>query len=174
MIGPANLVYRLEQSGPPDGYGPAGSFRVVGKENKFSAPDEIFHRDVTDLAQHPAVLGIIAIVTHPEYVTVRHGVNRRIIQLKIIAAFQYPVLDAVGKRLLELGDPDGGPQRTPYRKRLQTLTVDQFAVHEQAPVPDLNLVSREPDDTLDVVGAVVFGQFETGAFEGFWRLVERS
>ena len=98
----------MEKPVPPDEYRPAPylpktGIAANGEEDYFGAANKVFKWDVAYRTRHPAVGGVVPVVTHHEVVTFRHLIHSCIIADTVAYEIKNGVDDAVWQRFLISG-----------------------------------------------------------------------
>ena len=70
------------------------------EEDHLGAADQILLRHVADLAEEPAVGGVVAVVAHHEEVAGRHHVDVGVVEVAVVGAVQRLIGHAVRQRFL--------------------------------------------------------------------------
>src|SRR5271157_2317192 len=129
---------------------------VDRKEDDFGPADQVLERHIADAAlirRQARIARIVAIVAHHEIVSRGHFVNLGVVEGSLVTVdLNDFVLDPARKRLdvawrlhrlIEVADRQIGRDR---------LARDLLAIDEEARILDLDLIARESDQSLDVVG----------------------
>ena len=133
---------------------------VDREEDDLGAADEVVERHIADLAQHAAVGRVVAVVAHHEVVAGRHRVDLRVVVEGVIDEIERVVAHAVRQRLLPALDALDARPVLGADKVLGLLALDRHAVDVEQALDHLDLVARQPDHALDVVGGVLARQAE--------------
>src|SRR5271170_3875996 len=78
---------------------PGGLPVTDGKEDDLGAADEVFERDIADLAEHAAVGRVVAVVAHHEVMPGRHVINLGVVEKAVVLEIERLVAHAAGQRL---------------------------------------------------------------------------
>ena len=130
---------------------------IDGEEDDLRLADDILERHHSDLAE-TAVGRVVAIVAHHEVVVGRHGVDLRVVGKTVIDQIEriiahavrqcfLPALDRRVARAFFRFDEVGARSRLTGAPLMLTHAVD-----------DLDLVARQTDHALDVIGRRVLRQ----------------
>src|SRR5947209_2839205 len=123
-----------------------------GEKYDLRPSDDVFERNIPDLAQHATVGGVIAIVPQHEIMPFWHLIDRRVVVKAIIHQAEGCVAHAVRQCLPPtLNSGDTRPFLGLY-KVLDALAAHRLSVDVKNAVDHLDAIARKPDNPLDVVG----------------------
>ena len=122
-------------------------------------PIRFLGRHVADLAEHPAVGRVVAVVAHHEIVAGRHGIDRRVVVEAVIGEIERGVAHAIRQGFAKLLDALHDAVVV-GDEIVDALARHRLAVDVEHAVDHLDAVARQPDHTLDVIDRVVLGQPE--------------
>src|SRR5262245_15868300 len=130
---------------------------LARKIDKSGATNDVFDRHVADRRKHPAVRGIVTVITEYKDVASRNVVDSRVVVKAVVDAIECFMARAIHQCFA----PALGPIAITRPARLiaddigQSLPLHRHAVDVEQPLLHLNAVARQSNDTLDVADRVV-------------------
>ena len=108
-----------------------------------------------------------------EVVALRNQINIRVIGVTVVGGFQDVMFTAVWQCLQDARDaPEMAGPCIVDDKFARSVTLHRLAVDMQTAVLALDLVTRQSDDALNVIGRIVGRQFEYRDIAAFGQIGE--